>query len=73
MSFGSVEYAHMFKFIIGLAVLIAIVGAAYYYITIKPLPAAAAQPARPDASAEIDASARVIPAGAVMEDGTLPE
>ena len=63
----------MFKFIIGLAVLIAIVGAAYYYITIKPATAGADQPQRPASSAQIEASARVIPPGAKMEDGTLPE
>ncbi len=65
----------MVKFIFGLVAIIVAVGAAYYYLTVKPITDAqpTLQPSQQGAAAKAEVRTNPIPPGAVMEDGTLPE
>jgi len=63
----------MVNFLIGICVvMIAAVGAYYYWFMQQP-EVDAEKERGAVAQLQIDASAKKIPAGAVMEDGTIPE
>jgi flagellar basal body-associated protein FliL len=62
----------MLKFLIGLVVVLAVVVGGYYYVFMADAEVEEAQEQR-GVSTELEVSAKKIPAGAVMEDGTLPE
>ena len=59
----------MLRFIIGLVVVIALIGGAYYYLSIKPIYGVTKQ----EEQLQIDAQVKKIPPGTKMEDGTIPE
>lgn len=62
----------MIKFIIGLIIIVAAIVGAYYYFTIKQADAIITEQPGVAATAEVQVNKK-IPAGAVMEDGTIPE
>jgi|GEM_PF-1866535 len=68
-----IEYnGYMLKFLIGLVVVLAAVVGGYYYVFMADAEVQEAQEQR-GAAANVQVNTNRIPAGAVMEDGTLPE
>ena len=62
----------MIKFIIGLAIVVSVVVGGYYYWFMRE-PEVQQQQRQPAAAAQVQIKTNSIPAGAVMEDGTIPE
>lgn len=61
----------MLKFIIGLILIIAAVTGGYYYFSVRQNHEAVKD--QTEAQLQVHVQQKKIPAGAVMEDGTLPE